>query len=293
MGDMLESEIMFGDARDQLVINSPSDSDLCSNLQSTDNEQENQMSETIIYGSPDAVLYFEKQAHTVSDNVAIEVPDLSVVKSKLVVRPLSSPTTYFDRHATKSSASSCASGPNVEMATEEDVTELDRHEVYTEEEDIKNKAHAARVASVLNDVHRSSGEPDADVLADRLAEEILASALFETVFLQDDPIESSNSADERGIGAELSCYSAANQGDRIAESDSLSRLLDTCPITSSTGTYEVLKSKYKKARLLCCMNDSIYRASASCSTLNIPHKMSIDYSKLYPIHFPFGRRSGI
>ena len=65
-----------------------------------------------------------------------------------------------------------------------DVTE-EVDEIYTEEEDFENKSHAARVASVLNDVHRlTPGESPLDERAERMAEAILASALFETVFLQ-------------------------------------------------------------------------------------------------------------
>jgi hypothetical protein len=65
-----------------------------------------------------------------------------------------------------------------------DVTE-EVDELYTEEEDFENKSHAARVASVLNDVHRlTPGESPLDERAERMAEAILASALFETVFLQ-------------------------------------------------------------------------------------------------------------
>jgi hypothetical protein len=67
-------------------------------------------------------------------------------------------------------------------------------ELYTEEEDFENKSHAARVASVLNDLHRPTpGESPLDERAERMAEAILASALFETVFLQPEEREEDRS----------------------------------------------------------------------------------------------------
>lgn len=64
-------------------------------------------------------------------------------------------------------------------------TEAD--ELYTDEEDLENMSHSARVASLLNDMHRPRrDEGPLDERADRMAEAILASALFETVFLQPD-----------------------------------------------------------------------------------------------------------
>jgi hypothetical protein len=69
-------------------------------------------------------------------------------------------------------------------------------ELYTEEEDIENKSHAARVASVLNDLHRPTpDESPLDERAERMAEAILASALFETVFLQPEGREEDRSSE--------------------------------------------------------------------------------------------------
>ncbi|EFX89402.1 hypothetical protein DAPPUDRAFT_310447 [Daphnia pulex] len=69
-------------------------------------------------------------------------------------------------------------------------------EIYTEEEDIENKSHAARVASVLNDLHRPTpDESPLDERAERMAEAILASALFETVFLQPEEREEDRSSE--------------------------------------------------------------------------------------------------
>lgn len=69
-------------------------------------------------------------------------------------------------------------------------------ELYTEEEDIENKSHAARVASVLNDLHRPTpDESPLDERAERMAEAILASALFETVFLQPEEREEDRSSE--------------------------------------------------------------------------------------------------
>lgn len=75
----------------------------------------------------------------------------------------------------------------VRTASDEGVDEDDMDELYTEEEDFENKAHAARVASVLNDLHRRTpDESPLDERAERMAEAILASAMFETIFLQPD-----------------------------------------------------------------------------------------------------------
>lgn len=70
---------------------------------------------------------------------------------------------------------------------------------YTPEEDLLNKRAAARVASLLNDAHRPlAQESRLDGHAERLAEAIVASAMFETVFLRgrDDDEETVQSDDE-------------------------------------------------------------------------------------------------
>lgn len=229
----------------------------------------------IIYGSPEAVRYFQKTAIPPggTDAAVIDVEDLTV-RSKLVVRPLSSPDTYVDRHGTPGSRFRKSElvmnfEPESEPETHSDVvpecclkseleplqpkheevpgslleeisapeaneqivedetnenaelvpcetelvldteavieTELEQEpetvsirltddepeeevsELYTDEEDQENKAHAARVASVLNDLHRPRpDETPLDERAERMAEAILASAVFETVFLQPD-----------------------------------------------------------------------------------------------------------
>lgn len=120
----------------------------------------------MIYGSPEAERYFQT---AMSDVVTIDVDDLSA-RSQLVVRPLSAPDNF--------PPVTCRTQMSVELEPEDD-------DLYTAEEDLANKAHAARVASVLNDAHRpSAGESPLDERADRMAEAILASALFESVFLQ-------------------------------------------------------------------------------------------------------------
>lgn len=268
-------------------------------LERTFEEAETIEEPEIIYGSPEAVRYFQKACLPPggTELTAIDVEDLSV-RSKLVVRPLSSPDTYVDRHGSPGSRfrktelvvalepepepeiqpdiepdsehqsgnvpETCASlemtsdpesypvvepliesksaveqttklkrdpeetdfperavdstpvpeeivaneetSTNVELmpyktesvldtepVVEEDLAEESDEEaeeiseLYTDEEDLKNKSHAARVASVLNDIHRPrSDESQLDERAERMAEAILASAMFETVFLQSD-----------------------------------------------------------------------------------------------------------
>lgn len=285
-------------------------------LERTCEEEETIEEPEIIYGSPEAVRYFQKASLPPggTESTAIDVEDLSV-RSKLVVRPLSSPDTYVDRHGSPGSrfrktelvvtlepepepqtqpdivplepeleaesqpgidpeawvflgiTSDPESHPVVEAnpesepalesksaleltsvlksnteeielhepaldstpvpdeseeivekesrvesnvesvpyktesvldtepAVEEDYEEESDEELapeevselYTDEEDLKNKSHAARVASVLNDIHRPRfDQSPLDERAERMAEAILASALFETVFLQSD-----------------------------------------------------------------------------------------------------------
>jgi len=121
--------------------------------------------ESMIYGSPQAETYFRKLAsgqHPVDDAV-IDVDDLSA-RAKLVVRPLSSPEAYFRLPAAE--------------------PEPEASDIYTDQEDRSNASQAvARVASLLNDVHRRPDAHPVDVHADRMSEAIVASALFETVFL--------------------------------------------------------------------------------------------------------------
>ncbi|XP_045031248.1 ankyrin-2 isoform X6 [Daphnia magna] len=82
-------------------------------------------------------------------------------------------------------AESEESSQSVSTASDQGVADDDMDELYTEEEDFENKSHAARVASVLNDQHRPRpDESPLDERAERMAEAILASAMFETVFLQ-------------------------------------------------------------------------------------------------------------
>ena len=127
--------------------------------------------ESIIYGSPQAETYFRKLASgqlPVSD-VSIDVDDLSA-RTRLVVRPLSSPDTYFRLPV---------SHPEVYPDAEPEVSDL-----YTDAEDRRNATQAAaRVASLLNDIHRRADVLPVELHADRMSEAIVASALFETVFL--------------------------------------------------------------------------------------------------------------
>lgn len=136
----------------------------------------------MIYGSPEAELYFHQ--HQADSALPIEVDDLSDLNdgaTELVVRPLS---------PTLPSSSSSSQSTVHETGREASSLNLDdEEELYTEEEDEDNKMQAAaRVASVLNDVHRPTGEENdlLDERAERMAEAILASAMFETVFLQPD-----------------------------------------------------------------------------------------------------------
>ena len=79
------------------------------------------------------------------------------------------------------------------------VEEAEEDDDYTPEEDLVNKRAAARVASLLNDVHRPLAHENLlDDHAERLAEAIVASAMFETVFLKarDDDEEIVESDDE-------------------------------------------------------------------------------------------------
>lgn len=120
--------------------------------------------ESIIYGSPQAETYFRKLAsgQLPEDDLAIDVDDLSA-RTRLVVRPLSSPEAYLP----------------LPVAPEPEVSDL-----YTDQEDRSNATQAvARAASLLNDSHRRAHALPVDVHADRMSEAIVASALFETVFL--------------------------------------------------------------------------------------------------------------
>ncbi len=87
---------------------------------------------------------------------------------------------------------------------EEEEEEEEVDELYTDEEDLVNKRHAARVASCLNDIHRpTSDEGPLDERADRMAEAILASAMFETVFLQPDDRSESRTPVPESCGPDL------------------------------------------------------------------------------------------
>lgn len=270
--------------------------------------EENEETE-MIYGSPEAVRYFQNAVLPPdrTDSVVMEVEDFSV-RSKLTVRPLSSPDTYVDRHGcstnrvrtpdwaihfernqsepadetqpdnvpvfdlesevlltetipgtsselslveTELALESCIAETEVEVESgpepcsdsdPDSVVEIgslklvsqtaptvvsefvepissdsvpvnmveDVEDLYTDEENLENMTHAARVASVLDGLHRQRpGENPLNDRAERLAEAILASALFETVFLQPDRqstpvhLEPSQETDVPFIGSSL------------------------------------------------------------------------------------------
>ena len=119
----------------------------------------------------------------------------------------------------------------------------DAGELYTDEEDLENKCHAARVASCLNDIHRpTSDEAPLDERAERMAEAILASALFETVFLQPDdrsdstPVPETSSPDLHFIGSSLCRIRFPLSGTCVE--------LETCRFLLSFYLYFLFK-KYK------------------------------------------------
>lgn len=128
----------------------------------------------MIYGSPEAEMYFRQMPRPTDEStLVVEVDDLCGPHStELIVRPL----------------------PEAEEEAEEE-GEREESDLYTDQEDEENKSHAAaaaRVASALNDVHRNVSDGDGDGLderARRMAEAIVASAMFETVFLQPDPVQ--------------------------------------------------------------------------------------------------------
>ena len=140
-----------------------------------------QLDNEMIFGSPEAERYFERQHRPPDESaLAVRVDDLSGIRSStelLVVRPLSSPDNFRDLASVLNASSPVA--PEVPQEPEE-AEEAD----YTESEDAENQSQAAaRVASLLNDLPRDTSDP-LDNRADRMAEAILASAMFETVFLQ-------------------------------------------------------------------------------------------------------------
>ena len=144
----------------------------------------------MIYGSPEAELYFRQSALTPGSpqSVSIQVDDLSA-RSSLIVRPLSSPDCHIEPQPVQVVKSETAS-TLLDWRTEGDAhsgdgDEFDEEVPFTEEEDAQNKSHAARVASRLDDLHRPvPGEDPLEHRAEQMAEAIVASAVFETVFLQ-------------------------------------------------------------------------------------------------------------
>ena len=151
--------------------------------------------QVIIYGSPEAELYFRQSILPPggAQSVAIEVDDLSA-KSRLVVRPLSSPDCHIPPSQNQLELNIVKSETSSTVANDDE--DYDDEEVpYTEEEDLENKSHAARVASRLGDFHRPvPGEHPLEHHAEQMAEAIVASAVFETVFLLQ--------SDDRGIRQE-------------------------------------------------------------------------------------------
>lgn len=144
----------------------------------------------MIYGSPEAELYFQQSALAPGSpqSVSIQVDDLSA-RSSLIVRPLSSPDCHIESQPVEIVKSETAS-TLLDWRTEEgdanseDEDEFDEEVPFTEEEDLQNKSHAARVASRLDDLHRPvPGEDPLEHRAEQMAEAIVASAVFETVFL--------------------------------------------------------------------------------------------------------------
>ena len=156
----------------------------------------------VIVGSPEAEIYFQKQrAIGVGvENVAIDVESLCVA-TELVVRPLSSPDASrgdADADAGEPAAAERSarpfSSPAVCLVDADDAgggaDDSAEHDLYTDQEDRENQTqNAARVASILNGVHRPTpaDESALHVRAERWAEQVMASAVFETVLLRSDP----------------------------------------------------------------------------------------------------------